>query len=264
MDAQGICLYILRALRGWSQGEMAKALDTSASTLSEYERGKRHAPERIVQRAAAAVGVPAQKLLSLSSLLREIHELLGTAPPPRRDRLDELTDEFCLAFEAMGREILKGVLNAAWSGNPSASETWAWTPHDLRDRLEGLGREERLVVVEEAEEYQTLGFCELLCEDSREAVKDGESSALELAELALRVAERISGDDDWRACIQAFAWAHLGHARRRHGDLAGAEEAFGRFRELWEKGVSVRLVLLGSSRIADLEALVSGETGPLH
>jgi transcriptional regulator with XRE-family HTH domain len=265
MDTQGVCLYVLRALRGWSQGEMAKALDASASTISEYERGKRYVPERIVQRAAVAVGVPVRKLLSLSSLLREIHELMGTAPPPRRDRIEELADEFCLAFEAMGREILQGVLNAARNGTTSPSGPWTWrSPYDLRDRLEGLGKEERLAVVEEAEEYQTWGLCELLCEDSWEAVEVGESSALELAELALHVAERVSGDDDWRACVQAFAWAHLGHARRSHGDLAGAEEAFGRFRELWRKGASVRLMLLGSDRVTDLEALVSGETGSLQ
>lgn len=262
MDPRGISLYVLRALRGWSQGEMATALGTPASTLSEYERGKRHVSERIVQHAAAVVGVPAQKLLSLGSLLREIHELMGTAPPPKRDPLDELADEFSLAFEAMGREILNGVRRAIQDWSTSRPEPWAWRlPHDLREQLEGLGKEERLVVVEGAEEYQTWGLCELLCEDSREAVEFGESSGLELAELALHVAERVSGGDDWRACSQAFAWAHLGHARRSHGDLAGAEEAFGRFRELWQKVASMRLLLLGNDRVTDLEALVAGAPG---
>ncbi len=44
------------------------------------------------------------------------------------------------------------------------------------------------------------------------------------------------GDEDWRACVQAFAWAHLGHARRERGDRAGAAEAFARFRQLWRDG----------------------------
>ena len=38
--------------------------------------------------------------------------------------------------------------------------------------------------------------------------------ALELADLALRVAELIPGEEPWRSRVQGYAWAHVGNARR--------------------------------------------------
>ena len=82
--------------------------------------------------------------------------------------------------------------------------------------------------------------------------------------MALQVAERVPGDEDWCAGVQAFAWAYLGHARRKLGDRTGAEEAFARFRQLWHPEASPRSLLLEDTRIADLDALVSGEIGSLQ
>jgi transcriptional regulator with XRE-family HTH domain len=256
-DERGVCIYMLRSLRGWTQEDLAKTMGTTASAISEYETGRRSTSEKAVRRAAAVVGIPTARLEELETLLHELRELMGSMPPPPYDPREALTDELYLAFETIARQAVKAVLGSArdWRAFPSQALE---SPHDLRALLESLGREERRAVVEEAEEYQTWGLCELLCEDSREAVEDGEGSALELAELALHVAERVPGDDDWRACVQAFAWAHLGHVRRDRGDRAGAEEAFDRFRQLWQKGASVRLLLIDDGRIADLEALVSG------
>lgn len=87
---------------------------------------------------------------------------------------------------------------------------------------------------------------------------------MELAELALYIAERIPGGEELRACAQAFAWAHLGHVRRMRGDRSRAEEALVRFRQLWHPEVPLRSLLLDDARIADLDALVSGEIGSLH
>jgi transcriptional regulator with XRE-family HTH domain len=64
-DERGICLYILRSLRGWTQEELADTLGTTASAISEYEKGKRYLPERIVRRAAEVVGIPTRQLLEL-------------------------------------------------------------------------------------------------------------------------------------------------------------------------------------------------------
>jgi transcriptional regulator with XRE-family HTH domain len=263
-DERGICLYILRSLRGWTQEELAKALGTTAGVVSEYEKGKRYVPGRIVRRAAEVVGIPTRQLLDLESSLRDLQGLLRTAPLPKSDPRDRVAEELYLGFEDLARRAVETVLASSRVWKSSSPSTRDLVPADaLWAELERCGTEERLLVVEEGVEYQTWGLCKLLCEKSLEA-KDGEGTALDLAELALQVAERVPGEEDWRACVQAFAWAHLGHARRKLGDRSGAEEALVRFRQLWRPGVSPRPLFLDDARIADLEALVSGEMGSLH
>ncbi len=263
-DVRGICLYILRSLHGWSQGELAKALGMPASTISEYERGKRYVPERIVRHAAAAAGIPAQDLLDLETSLRGLQSLLRSAPVPNTPLADLAAEGLSLGFEDLARRVIERVLTSspAWKG--SSRSTRDLVPADvLWAELERCGMEERRLIVEEGVEYQTWGLCKLLCEKSLEAA-DGQGDALELAKLALQVAELVPGDEDWRECVQAFAWAHLGHVRRKLGDRSGAEEALARFRRLWRSGAFRRSLLLDDARIADLEALASGEMSALH
>jgi transcriptional regulator with XRE-family HTH domain len=262
-NERGICLYILRSLRGWTQEELAKRLGVAVSAISEYENGKREVPERIVRRAAEAVGIPSRRLLDLESSLRDLQSLMGSTPPPKGDLRDRMAEELSLGFEDLARRAVEAVLASSrvWKASPGATRDLV--PADvLWAALERCSVEERLLVVVEGVEYQTWGLCKLLCEKSLEAA-DGEA-ALGMAELALRVAERISGDEDWRACVQAFAWAHLGRARRKLGDRTGAGEAFARFRELWHPETALRPLLLDDARIADLDALVSGEIGSLQ
>lgn len=263
-DVRALCLYTLRSLRGWTQEELAKALGTTASAVSEYETGKRrYVPERIVRRAAEAVGIPTQKAMDLETSLRDLQGLLGSAPLPKSGLKDMAAEELSLGFEDLARRAVEAVL--------ASSQAWKSSPRSTRDlvpadvlwaELERCGAAERRLVVEEGVEYQTWGLCKLLCQKSLEAA-DGEGSGLELAGLALHVAERIAGDEDWRACVQAFAWAHLGHARRMLGDRSGAEAAFARFRQLWPGG-SLKPLLLEDAQIAGLDALVSGEIGSLR
>lgn len=259
-DERGICLYVLRSLRGWTQEEMAKPLGVAASAISEYENGNRYVPERIVRRAAEAVGIPTRPLLELEASLRDLQSLMGSTPPPKIGPRERVAEELSLGFENLARRAVETVL--------ASSQVWTTAPGSMRDlvpadtlwaELERCGVGERFLVVEEGVEYHTWGLCKLLCEKSLEAA-DGEA-ARQRAELALQVAERVPGDEEWRAGVQAFAWAHLGDARRKLGDRPGAEEAFARFRELWRPEASRRSLLLDDVRIAGLEALVADGMG---
>ena len=258
-DERGVCLYILRSLRGWTQEELAKALGLTASAISEYEKGKRYVPERIVRRAAEAVGIPTQRLLDLESSLRDLQSLVRSTSPPRSDQRDRVAEGLYLGFEDIARRAVETVLASSQVWKTSSASTRDLVPADvLWAELEPCGIEERRLVVEEGVEYHTWGLCKLLCEKSLEAADN--EAALGLAELALQVAGRVPGAEDWRAGAQAFAWAHLGHARRKLGDRSGAEEALVRFRQLWHPETS-RPLLLDGARIADLESLVADGAG---
>jgi hypothetical protein len=95
-----------------------------------------------------------------------------------------------------------------------ASELLALAPERREERLR---REPR---------FQTWGLCELLLTRSLEALDP--DAAGPLAALAVAGADRLDPDDHPAAVVadlKARAWAAAGEARRRQGDLAGAEVA---------------------------------------
>lgn len=263
---QGLCLYVLRALRGWTQGELAEAMGTSASVISEYEKGKRRISQRALHRAAEVVGIPIEELYTFVSAVAGVRKVMGSFHPRQREPLEAALQGFYMELGAVSATIVDVVLAASqgWRNFPPGQLPAPETAHVLWNRLQELRMEERWLLVEAVKRYQTWDLCDLICAESREAAEAGEDSALELAELALHVAEQVPGEEDWRACIQGFAWAHLSYARGERGDSAGAQRAFEKFRQLWQKGASVRPLLLNEERVADLESCVAGMTGPLH
>ncbi|HZF11639.1 MAG TPA: hypothetical protein VFE33_22875 [Thermoanaerobaculia bacterium] len=88
--------------------------------------------------------------------------------------------------------------------------------------------EEQLQIVEEQEELHIWGFCRLLLRRSREAVFADPMKAVDLADLAVRVAGHLDEvyDPNWVLDLRAQAHACLGNARRVVGELRSAEDAF--------------------------------------
>jgi DNA-binding XRE family transcriptional regulator len=159
-----------------------------------------------------------------------------------------------------------------------AAEHWA--------RLRHYPREERLALVREAVEFQSWALCERLCEESAQVGAENPPAALELAELAVEVAlvARVDGTrapvpaglagtggrremavprapatwppdtERWRDRLCGYAWAFVGKARRLAWDPAGAEEAFGRSRELWPAGAPGEASQLDGLRLVELAA----------
>jgi tetratricopeptide (TPR) repeat protein len=132
-----------------------------------------------------------------------------------------------------------------------AGERWEY--------LRALPAWARRVLVEGAREYQSWSLCEHLCAESERAAADDAARALELASLALRVAELVPGPEAWRSRLQGYAWAHLGNARRVAGDLSAADEAFKHARRFREAGAPGDPKVLSEGRLLDLEASLRRE-----
>ncbi len=113
---------------------------------------------------------------------------------------------------------------------------------------------ERRALVEEAPEVRSWALCELLCAESIQAAPDSADRAVELAELALFIANLMPGEAIWRLRVRGYAWAHLGNARRVRGDLPGADEAFGQAGKLWQAGAPGDPGIFEEARIPGLEA----------
>lgn len=98
----------------------------------------------------------------------------------------------------------------------------------LLARLAPHPLERQLILVRNSARFCTAGLCEVLLRQSWESRFDDPSRALEVAEVATAVAERLEMRDYGPVMVQDLqgrAWSHLGNARRLVSDLSGASEA---------------------------------------
>jgi hypothetical protein len=99
--------------------------------------------------------------------------------------------------------------------------------------LEGHPQPRRLVMIRNDERLHHWGLFDLLLEKSRELVASDPEAAVNVAELALAVTERIDPDVYGEERVSDFktaALAALGDARRLAGDFAGSRLAYSQAR----------------------------------
>jgi hypothetical protein len=99
--------------------------------------------------------------------------------------------------------------------------------------LEGHPQPRRLVMVRNDERLHHWGLFDLLLEKSRELVASDAEAAVNVAELALAVTERIDPEVYGEERVSDFktaALAALGDARRLAGDFAGSRLAYSQAR----------------------------------
>ncbi len=110
---------------------------------------------------------------------------------------------------------------------------------DQLARLEQLPLTEQLDLVEKEESLRSWALCALLIRESHGAVFAQPLRAVERAEVAVRIAEQLSGDvydSVWVHDLCARAWAHLGNSRRVLGEFFGADQALRTAFALLERG----------------------------
>ncbi|HBL27882.1 MAG TPA: hypothetical protein DD490_13670, partial [Acidobacteria bacterium] len=87
-------------------------------------------------------------------------------------------------------------------------------------------------------------------------------AAVEIARLAVRMAELTPGDAAWRARVGGLCWGLLANARRVKGNFPLADEAFDRSDELWLAGaVADPGLILDGTRLLDLKASLRRHQG---
>jgi tetratricopeptide (TPR) repeat protein/transcriptional regulator with XRE-family HTH domain len=254
-EIRGLALTLIRRAEGLKQNQAAARLGIPASLLSAYEHGDpRLTPERLTAVVTGLVAeietVPErlERALFCAALALQPEETpLGISETVRR-RIDAAASRAGkIAFETAREEYLRAArAEQAREDRRLAGDLWA--------RLKGRTHSARLALVEEEPKYQIWALAERLCTESERAAACDPPQALELAELALRVAEQVTGEPAWRFLLAGYAWAFLGNARRVASDLPGSEEAFREAWRLWEAGAASDTGLLDGSRLHDLEA----------
>lgn len=250
----GTVLTLLRIVQRWPQNELAAALGCAPTLVCDYEAGRKPLSRKRLDAIVAVLG------LSPEAVDRSLAYLAGVRAlsPPE------------------GGPAVRGADNEAFiAGVAANAEAWARTwltlddqrraqaaRHDARflwERLKPLTPAQRRAQVETSMDFRTWALCELICEKSLEAAADRADRALDLASLAVRIAELAPGLGEWRKRLQGYALAHLANARRVGGDLAAAEEVFTRAKRLWEAGAAASVSFLEEALFLGLEASLRRE-----
>lgn len=240
-----VAVAFLRLLRGWTQTELAEAAGLSASAISRYESGDIIPTRSALEDLAVAVGLPLRMLDRVLAWLSATRAaVISRANPADPDRL---ADAALAELTAGLLDLLTSATTAILADLPDLG-IGPWRklaavprPEDREEAAElweSLRRREpsmRWVLVEDSTRFQNWALCELLCAESAKAAEDKAFSALELAELALRIAELVPGEGTWRLRLQGYAWAHIGNAMKA-ANLPGVEEAFTHATTLWAAG----------------------------
>ncbi len=110
----------------------------------------------------------------------------------------------------------------------------------LLEELLPLAPEARLARLHADPHVLSWGLCELLVRRSCQIAPDQPAEALDLADFAVHVADRIAEDalfeQRWIYQLRSLTWAALGNAQRVLGDLTEADRSFAMSTTWWETG----------------------------
>jgi tetratricopeptide (TPR) repeat protein len=121
---------------------------------------------------------------------------------------------------------------------------------------------ERWRMVEEYEAYRPWALCEAVALASEKKAADDADAALDLARLAVRMAELTPGDDEWRSRVGGLCQGLLANAWRVKGDFPAADLAFLRSDQLWQAGAAADPgLILDGTRLLDLKASLRRHQG---
>jgi transcriptional regulator with XRE-family HTH domain len=260
-------LAILRESRDLTQSQLARKARVNRGSLSQYEAGKKIPDLATLFRLLEALDYGlaaldrADELCVALRLTPKCRPSLGIADPLRAQvaslaaeagtAVGRLTDAVALlaGLEPMSERV---VTAASAEGHPLPEDRGKAV--ELWERIRKYPHEGRSTLIAEVPDFHTWALSELLAHEAAEMASDSAASALELAQEALAVAERIPGDKARRSRSRGYALGFLGNAQRVEGDLEAASRSFARSDEEWQAGASCAGDLLNEARLLDLKS----------
>jgi transcriptional regulator with XRE-family HTH domain len=252
----------IRAIRDWSQHDLARASGIGQDQISRYESGKAVPSRASLKRMAAGARVPFALVELVLPYLREIDTAEPGAPP---HEVEEAGDEEESPARAIA-EAMRGVVEAEAAAvlREFAAPADSPPPPLPADRaaaerlwadFAGLSEDLQEVVARHSRVHRTWAFVERLSHESERAAGDDPRQATHLANLAVLASAGVTGGRAWRARVAGYARGAFANARRVANDHGGAEHALGRARQLWRSSEgSDPDGLLDPARLPDLAA----------
>lgn len=256
----GIVLAFLRSGQGWSQTELGEAAAVSPNLLNDYERGRKPLHRHRLEYLVSFIGVPPE---TIDATLERLEANRSAAKAPggaeelsaSRRRIEQVAARVGRLAAEGARKVLSilSLEGEAILAREEARRLWA--------RLERRAADERLALVEESAKFRSWALCELVAAKSIEMAPSSPAKALELAELARRIAELCPGDEWLRQRAQGYAWFHVANARRVTNDLPGADVALRSATQFWKADPKGEPQLFNEAIVLALEADLHREQG---
>ena len=251
-------LAFLRTAVGWSQTRLARCLGLGNEDISKYERGEKALTRETLDFLAEPIA-PLEAvdvlLVAYNLIFPEAEEKAPSpvALTPEEIRLNHraVLAGTCAVVRVEAERLREELSRGKRQEKIEAARQEATL---LWDRLKASNRQDRWDAVASFPELWSWALAERVSHESGRKAAHNAGEALELAELALEIAERAPGAESWRARLKGYCWAHLGNARRVANDLAGADTAFAQAWHLWKAGADSDPGLLAGWRLYDLEA----------
>lgn len=218
----------LRSHAQMTQGEFGKASRVAQPDVSLYENGRAAPSEAVLRRMAKAARLD----WSLVVHVRQFYSSLLTAAA-RQSAVPAASDLDGTSLEPVLLAVTPYLLQLRTQepARPSPEEERR-EAEQIWTRLEKHPVPFRRRLIELSPRSGSWALAVRACEAS---LKGSADEMLELAELALSIAERVPGEESWRSRLKGYCWAHVAKARR-DANLPGADEASAQARELWRAG----------------------------
>lgn len=251
--ALGMALLYLREMLGYTKTMLQGLLGIADETLGRYERGELKLSREKIDELIEPLGHPPEAV----DVLVFAHEMIS---PP-----DEPPSPVALT-PGERRRVHRTVLATVWSvgvrlraelvrqhrdAKIAAARRQA---EELWQGLQGLSGKERRELVITYPQYRSWALALRLCDASIRAAAHKPADALELARLALFVAERVREHESFRLRLQGLVHGFVANALRVLEDYDAADAEFARAWQLWKAGEGADPELLPEWRLLDLEA----------
>jgi hypothetical protein len=239
-------------------GEFARRGGLRPGALSRHRRGEAAlSPEQIEELAAGAeVLLPFARQVVASALV--IGSPFGTAGG------DDLASEAACRLAAILAPTLKALETRPVppTVEPNPDDPFGVALAEVQwQRLAKRTPAQRALIVEHGRQYQTEALLVRLCDESETVADESAGEALELAELAQRVAELAPGSAEQRTRRSGYAGAFLAAARRAANLLPAAEAAMALARRGFGETRGEEGELLDPARLLGLEASLRLDQG---
>jgi transcriptional regulator with XRE-family HTH domain len=248
----GIVLSFLRSGQGWDQVDLGEAAGISRKILNDYEHGRRTLTRERLEYLVAFLGLPPTVIDANLDRLAANRALsrppLGSEPFATAPAVE--------AIAARLGALATGFARASLSMLTREGETLVARQRAemLWERLKKRTPAERRSLVRHGIKFRTWALSERVAAESIKQAPNHPKDALELAELALLIAELLPAGQAWSLRVQGYAWAHVSNSLRACNDLPKADDAIGRAWKLWEAGAPGDPGLLNPAWLPALEA----------